>query len=76
MLKILIVDDEPNILLGLNKLIDWNSIGYSEPSLFTSPRDALNAIQGSDYDVLITDIRKPEMSGLELWKRQKSCVVT
>lgn len=71
MLKILIVDDEPNILFGLRKLIDWKSIGYEEPALFTNPLDALDSIRCTDYDVLLTDIRMPEMTGLELMEEAK-----
>lgn len=71
MLKILIVDDEPNILLGLKKLIDWNLLGYEDPALFNNPFDALDAIRYTDYDVFITDIRMPQLSGLELMEEAR-----
>lgn len=66
MLKVLIADDEPNIREGLVHLIDWNSYGFVVAGLAINGLEALEFIQQENPDLLITDIRMPDMDGLEL----------
>ena len=63
--KIIFVDDEVRIA-ELGKII-LESLGYSVEN-FNSGVQALERIEssGSDYDILITDLTMPEMSGIEL----------
>ncbi|WP_280769665.1 response regulator transcription factor [Salipaludibacillus daqingensis] len=64
--NILIVDDEPRSRLGVKRTLE------STPSLFIDIQTAANAkeaqhvITASHIDLLITDIRMPEKTGLEL----------
>lgn len=65
MKRILFVDDEPKVLDGLRRMLyayrhEWDMLFVS------SAREALDALAQSRFDVLITDVRMPEMSGLEL----------
>ena len=69
MLNPVIIDDEIHILRGLEKLIDWPSLGYENPVGFTDPVVALEYICRNECNVVITDICMPELSGHELIER-------
>jgi len=66
--KILVVDDEPSILRLLEEaLTQW---GY-QVKCAASGDEALAAIRGDLFDAVLTDIRMPEMSGLDLLREIK-----
>ncbi len=66
--KILVVDDEPSILKLLKEaLTQW---GYLVECVGTGA-EALEAVRTELYDAAITDIRMPEMSGLDLLREIK-----
>jgi len=66
--KILVVDDEPSILKLLKEaLTQW---GYQVGCVGTGA-EALEAIRTELFDAAITDIRMPEMSGLDLLREIK-----
>src|SRR5213083_573982 len=66
--RILIVDDEAAILRLLKEaLTQW---GYQVTGA-TSAAEALQALRGDMFDAVITDIRMPDMNGLELLKEIK-----
>lgn len=67
MYNLLIVDDEPFIVEGL-AILDWDRIGIKEVYKATSGEEALTVIQENSVDIIITDIRMADMSGLELIK--------
>lgn len=62
----MIVDDEPLILDGLTYLLDWESLGFEVVAKARNGREALELSRTIAFDVLITDIKMPEMTGLEL----------
>ena len=66
MRKLLIVDDERNIRLGVKAMIDRECAGRYETLTAESGREALEIIRTRGIDVLITDIRMPEMDGFAL----------
>lgn len=66
--RVAIVDDNEDIVGLLAEVIERP--GYSL-DLFTSPRDALLASTSQEYDVIITDLKMPEVSGIELLDRVK-----
>ncbi|MBO4926931.1 MAG: response regulator [Clostridiales bacterium] len=66
MLKVMIVDDEPYILQGLQVLIDWNSQGFEIDALMTNGKEALDYLKDHKVDLIISDIKMPVMSGLNL----------
>ena len=67
-LKIMIVDDEVDIC---NLFRDALQVAGYEVRAFTDPTEALEdfSLRNEEYGVIITDIRMPEMSGIELIKR-------
>ena len=66
MYKLLIVDDEHWIRKGLREFIDWKSIGVEEVCDAGDGGDALDKIQQMEPDIVIADIRMPDINGLEL----------
>lgn len=69
MIKVLLVDDEPFILEGLSRVINWESEGFQVVQKCTSPLAALDFIKTTPVDLVIADIRMPEMTGLELLEK-------
>ena len=68
MYKALVVDDEPIILKGFDNLISWEEFGIEIAAKAENGKAALQIARKEKIDLLITDIRMPEMSGLELLK--------
>jgi len=66
MRKILIVDDERNIRLGIKAIIEREYPGLYDIMLAPGGEEALQAIQEQRIDILITDIRMPGMDGMAL----------
>jgi two-component system response regulator YesN len=66
MLKVMIVDDEIIVRIGLQSCISWEEYGYE---VVGTAEDGIQALAMMEYhrpDVIFTDIRMPEMGGLEL----------
>ena len=61
--RILIVDDDPDIVLALENRVSW--MGH-EPLLATNGKDALRMIQQEQPDLVLLDIQLPIFSGLEV----------
>ncbi|UJF32728.1 response regulator transcription factor [Paenibacillus hexagrammi] len=70
-MNIMIVDDEEKIRLGLSKLIHKASPHYRIAGIYASASECLAALEGMKPDVVITDIKMPGMTGLELAKAIK-----
>ena len=66
MLKVMIVDDEPYILQGLQLLIDWNHEGFEIDALMSNGKEALDYLADHKIDLIISDIKMPVMNGLDL----------
>jgi len=63
----LIVDDEPIICRGLKETIQWEQYDIEIVGTACDGRQAVEFIQSQPYvDIVITDIRMPNMDGLEL----------
>lgn len=61
--RLLIVDDHAAQLKALCEIL--RDQGY-EPAGYTSAADALGALRGGSFDILMTDLMMPGMSGIEL----------
>ncbi|CAN7635204.1 response regulator [Acidovorax delafieldii] len=66
--KLLLVDDEPNILTALRRLLRQD--GYRIDSE-TDPNAAIERLQSEDYDLIISDQRMPQMTGLDFLRLAK-----
>ncbi|MHA7583359.1 response regulator transcription factor [Paenibacillus vandeheii] len=68
MINVLIVDDEPFIRQGLQLLIDWESCGFRICGEASNGLQALECIRAVQPDLVIADIKMPEMDGMALAK--------
>ncbi len=66
--KILAVDDEEIVLGSFRKILVL--AGYSVDTVLTG-KEALGLIQKNDYDFVFTDLKMPEMDGMDVTKAVK-----
>ncbi len=66
--KILFVDDEPDIIYSIKRVLEAN--GFVVDS-YTDPTLALSNFKPGLYDLLILDIKMPKISGLDLYQKMK-----
>ena len=66
--KILIVDDEPEMRIALTEALKRE--GYQTDSAENAP-DALHRLEGEEFDLVISDVKMPKMSGQELLREIK-----
>lgn len=71
MYKVLIVDDDCLILEDICRLIRWESCGFYSPLAAQSALQALDILEHTSVELVITDISMPEMDGVELIKTAK-----
>lgn len=69
MYKLLIVDDEKMIRLGIKNGIPWEELGIEETFTAASAREALEIIETEHPQIMLTDISMTEMTGLDLIER-------
>ena len=74
MYKILIVDDEKMIRLGMKKVLPWESLGIIEVYDAASGKEALGIIREKKPEIMISDIQMTEMTGLELIEAARKIV--
>lgn len=66
MIEVLLVDDETYVTDSLKVTIPWIELGVQEVFQAASPSEALRIMEEQAIDILVTDIRMPEMNGLQL----------
>lgn len=66
--KVLLVDDEPNIIEVLEIVLRDEGMEVLKAS---SAKDALDLLRKTEVDIVISDIRMPGISGVELLKEAK-----
>ncbi|BBI31568.1 response regulator [Cohnella abietis] len=72
MLKVLIVDDEPIMRKGIFSKIDWEGLRLECVGEAKDGTDALERIRETRPNIVLTDIRMPEMDGLDFISRAKN----
>ncbi len=66
MYRVLIVDDEEHIRQGLRNIIDWSTFGFEILAEASNGGQALHLTERLKPDLVITDIKMPEMNGLDM----------
>jgi len=69
MYKVILVDDEPAILNSLRSVIPWEEYGFDTIKCVSNAEEALYYLQCHPVDLLITDIKMPQMNGIILMHR-------
>ncbi|QNK57787.1 response regulator [Paenibacillus sp. PAMC21692] len=67
--NVLIVDDEMLVRLSLKTLIPWSEHGFHIIGEAQNGVEALEILEREDCHIVLTDIRMPDMDGLELISR-------
>jgi putative nucleotidyltransferase with HDIG domain len=70
-IRILFVDDEPKILDGLRRMLRSMRSRWSM-AFAAGGQEALEALRAEQYDVIVSDIRMPQISGVELLEEVRS----
>lgn len=71
MIKVVIADDEERICQLIRALIDWEAMGLELAGFAHNGLEAAELAEKLKPDILITDIRMPGISGVELIQRLK-----
>ncbi|WP_340025741.1 response regulator [Paenibacillus sp. FSL K6-1096] len=71
--KVLLIDDEPSALEGMEMWIDWQELGFELCGTCGNGREGLKLMKQLQPDLVITDINMPLMNGLEMigeWRQE------
>lgn len=66
---VLVVDDEQEQRLALTERVDWDSAGFEVVGEAENGVEALDVLETLEPDLILTDIKMPMISGLELAAR-------
>lgn len=72
MYTLLIVEDEPLIRAGLKQYFDWNSFDITTILEASDGQQGVDIYHKEEPDLIITDIRMPIMSGLDMIREIRS----
>jgi len=68
--RILFIDDEPHVLDSLKRLL-WDQRDEWELAFYDSSLAAWDAMQNIRYDIVVSDVRMPDLNGLHLLERMQ-----
>ncbi|MCD8367647.1 MAG: response regulator [Clostridiales bacterium] len=66
MIQVLLVDDEPLVLIGMQSMLNWGKLGLEIVGTARNGADAWAIIQQHRPDIVICDVMMPVMDGLDL----------
>ena len=69
MLKVLVVEDEEMIRKGIVLAIDWAALDCVVVGEAANGLEALDAVERLEPSLIITDLKMPQMDGLEMLRR-------
>ncbi|MCM3129157.1 response regulator [Paenibacillus provencensis] len=64
--KVLLIDDEPLALEGLQLWIPWENLGFEVCGVCTNGAEGLQQMEKLEPDLVMVDIHMPVMNGLEM----------
>ena len=67
--KVILVDDEVEVIDVMKKKIRWNDLGFDVVGSATNGVKALELVEKLQPDVVLTDIKMPYMDVLELARK-------
>lgn len=70
--KVILVDDEVEVIDVMKKKIRWNDLGFDVVGSATNGVKALELVEKLQPDVVLTDIKMPYMDGLETGAGKKA----
>jgi two-component system, response regulator YesN len=74
MIKVVIVDDDIEMLTGLKKIINWEDYGFTVIGEADNGEKGLELIKEFSPEVVITDITMPAMNGFDLIEKAQKLV--
>lgn len=66
MYTVIVADDEEELRKALIRRVDWESVGFSVVGEAENGAEALELVEKLEPDLLLTDIRMPFITGIEL----------
>lgn len=66
MLKVVLIDDEPLVIEGMMEMVQWQQFGFKVTGTASDGKSGLKLIMETAPDLVVTDIRMPEMDGLTM----------
>lgn len=72
MLKVLLVDDEPNVRQGVKMMIPWDELGLEVIGEGEDGDDGLSKILSMKPDIVIADVKMPGMTGIKMIEAAKN----
>ncbi len=66
--RILIIDDEPDVILVLKQVLAANGF---EADSYEDPRLALKNFRANMFDLLLLDVKMPDINGMDLYQEMK-----
>jgi len=68
-IKVLVVDDDSQVCKTVGKMLQENNY---QVQTYTQPRQALQAVRKTPFDIGVIDIKMPDVSGVELVEKIKA----
>ncbi|MHA0855782.1 response regulator [Paenibacillus sp. CMAA1364] len=68
MFNVLLVDDEPIVKVALRTMINWDDLGFPICGTASDGVEALAMVEKLQPDIIITDLKMPNMDGLQFIK--------
>ena len=69
--KVIVADDEPAVIHGLRKQVDWNSFNMELTGTACNGQEVLALLSAQPVHLLVTDVCMPKMDGLTLISQAK-----
>lgn len=71
MYNILIIDDEPIVKIALRSILPWEEHGFHICATASNGIEALTLVEQHHPQIIITDLKMPQMDGIELIRSLK-----